>query len=373
MKKVYYVFPVSHHYRYPFHERLRERLSHHDIDYRVVYSDPREENLQKSDTVDIAWGIKVPTTAICGISYQHALGQALKADLVIVQQESRLALNYLLNIASIFGIKRVAYFGHGRNFQARDPKSRAERWKRFWATKVDWWFAYTDETRKHIESLSFPGNRITVFNNAVDTSLVHQQVAGVTPEQIACRRKELDLHGAHVGVFVGGLYEEKRLDFLIESALHIRNRVPDFELIVIGGGPALENLRVMSNSLPWVHILGPKFGLEKVEIMLLGQLFLMPGLVGLAILDAAAVGLPMVTTAFPWHSPEIAYLEDGISGVIVQEWKNPVAYGDAVADLLLEPARLIAMKDSARALSNRYNIEFMAIRFAEGVVKALSI
>jgi len=371
VRQVRYIFPVSHHYRYPFHERLRERLALHDVDYRVVYSDPPEENRQKRDTVDIAWGIKVPTTTIGGLAYQHGLREALKADLVIVQQENKLALNYFLNIASMIGLKRVAYFGHGRNFQARDRSSRAERWKRFWATRVNWWFGYTDETRKHIESLGFPASRITVFNNAVDTGTVRQQIAAVTPERLAHRRAELGLTGTHVGVFVGGLYEDKRLDFLIESACQTRARVPDFEMLVIGGGPAFETLKTQAAPHPWIHVLGPKFGPDKIELMLLGQLFLMPGLVGLAILDAAAAGLPIVTTAFPWHSPEIAYLDDGISGLIVQDWENPVAYGDAVAEILLDPERLAAMREQARAVSARYTIEAMADRFAEGVLKAL--
>jgi L-malate glycosyltransferase len=38
---------------------------------------------------------------------------------------------------------------------------------------------------------------------------------------------------------------------------------------------------------------------------------LMPGLVGLAVLDAFADGIPRVTTVIEYHSPEIEYLVPG--------------------------------------------------------------
>lgn len=374
MKRVSYIFPVSHHYRLPFHERLRALLAAHHVDYRVVYCDPGEVNRHKKDTVDIVWGVKVARSDLVGGAvYQHGLREALKSDLVIVQQENSLALNYLLNVASMLGLKKLAYFGHGRNFQSRRPRGRAERFKRFWATKVDWWFGYTDETRRHVESLGFPPERITVFNNSVDTTEVRTAISTVAPERLRERSNELRLIGNHVGVFVGGLYPDKRLEFLIESAELIRSRIADFELIVVGGGEQLPLIQQLAISRPWITVTGPRFGRDKIELMMLGQLFLMPGLVGLAVLDAGAANLPTITTAFPYHSPEVAYIEDGVSGVIVRDWKSPHAYSDAVATLFENPVQLAAMRAAAGRMAQALTVEAMAGRFAEGVLKALSI
>jgi len=374
MKRVSYIFPVSHHYRLPFHERLRALLAPHDVDYRVVYCDPGEVNLHKKDTVDIPWGVKVPRSNLVGsVVYQHGLREALKSDLVIVQQENSLALNYLLNVASMLGLKKLAYFGHGRNFQSRHPQGRAECFKRFWATKVDWWFGYTDETRRHVESLGFPPERITVFNNSVDTSEVRMAIAAVTPKRLQERRDELRLVGNHVGVFVGGLYPDKRLDFLVASADLIRSRIIDYELIVVGGGEDLSLMQQLAEARPWITVTGPRFGRDKIELMMLGQLFMMPGLVGLAVLDAGAAKLPTITTAFPYHSPEVAYIHDGISGMIVRDWESPNAYANAVAALLENPDRLAEMRAAAGRMAEALTVEAMAGRFAEGVLKALSV
>ncbi len=373
MKRVSYIFPVSHHYRLPFHERLRAVLLPHDVDYRVVYSEPGADNRLKGDTVEIPWGIKVPRTNLPGgLIHQHALREAFVSDLAIVQQENSLSLNYLLQVASMAGAKRVAFFGHGRNFQSRLPDGTSERWKRFWATRVDWWFAYTDETRRHIEGLGFPSERITVFNNAVDTSKVRTQVAAVTLERLEKRRDELGLCGEAIGVFVGGLYSDKRLEFLVDAADRIRARVANFELVVVGGGDDLPLMRKLAETRPWIKVTGPRFGADKVELMSLGKLFLMPGLVGLAVVDAGAAGLPTVTTAFPYHSPEIAYVDHELNGVIVPKWEEPAAYANAVVTLLEDPVRLHAMRAQASHMAERLTIEAMAERFAQGVLRALA-
>jgi glycosyltransferase involved in cell wall biosynthesis len=113
--------------------------------------------------------------------------------------------------------------------------------------------------------------------------------------------------------------------------------------------------------------------MEKVELMTLGHVFMMPGLMGLAILDAGVAGLAIATTAFPWHSPEIAYLEPEISGVKVADWENPQAYAAAVCALLSDPDRLASMAGAARAMADRYSIETMAGNFATGAMEALKV
>ncbi len=374
MKRVAYIFPTSHHYRVPFHEHVRDLLAKEQVEYTVIYGDPDEDSQAKFDTLDIAWGRKVAVSHLAGgLVYQHALREALQCDLVIIQQENRLLLNYVFNILSTLGFKKVAFFGHGRNFQSRKPAGRTERFKRFWATKVDWWFGYTQETRAHLQSLGFPKKRITVFNNSVDTATMREQVAASNGHDRSALAAQLGLMGSKVGVFVGGIYPDKRIPFLIKAADRIRERLHDFELIIVGGGSDLPLAQSLAQSRPWVHVTGPRFGQEKVDLMLLGHVFMMPGLMGLAILDAGIAGLAIATTQFPWHSPEIAYLEPSISGIKVAEWANELAYADEVVRLFEDPGRLKQMRENARAMADRYSIEAMARNFADGVMKALAV
>jgi glycosyltransferase involved in cell wall biosynthesis len=372
---VTFVTRILTHYRIPFHEAVRARLDAAGIDYRVIHGQPDVEEAAKGDLATLPWADQVANRALFGrgkLVWQPILGQVLASDLVVIGQENQLLVNYPLQLLPRRMRPLLALWGHGRNFQARDPNSRAERWKRFWATRCDWWFAYTEETSKHVESLGFPADRITVFNNAVDTSALAATAASIEDAAASRFAASLGATGDNIAIFVGGLYPDKRLDFLVAAADRIRGSLSDFTLIVVGSGEDRAKLEGLAATRPWLIVAGSRFGREKAALMRAAKLFLMPGLLGLAVLDAGVLGLPVVTTDFPYHSPEIAYLRDGGTGVIVANWASEPAYAEAVIELLGHESRRAAMAEAARANAAGYTIEAMADRFACGVCDALA-
>lgn len=374
VRRVTFLTTILTHYRVPFHTQVRGLLSERNIDYRVVYGQPDEVAAKKGDTAHLEWGTAIQNTYI-NLAGSHLVWQKLpkevfSADLIVIGQENKNLQNYRLQLLPLKA--KLAFFGHGRNFQARDSDSLGERWKRYWAKRVDWWFGYTEETRRHLISLGFPPDRITVCNNSIDTQTIRQYADSITDIELAYLRAELHLEGKNVAVYVGGLYSEKRLDFLLKAADLIRAKVQDFELIIVGGGEQLDEMRQAARGRPWLKTVGPRFGREKVAYMMLAKIFLMPGLVGLAVLDAATLGLPVVTTNFPWHSPEIAYLNNGINGLIVEPYSDEGAYAEAIIKLFRErESELVAMSNGALSLSRTHSIEAMARNFSEGVEAAL--
>jgi glycosyltransferase involved in cell wall biosynthesis len=360
---VLFVTAILTHYRESFHVLVRDMLAERGIDYRLVQGTPLPHEAAKADTIQLDWSTTIPSRGIGpggrALLWQPALRLMRGADLVVVTQENRLLLNYVMQVMPRWLRPRIGFWGHGRNFQARDPRSRAERWKRFWATRCDWWFG-------------FPEERITVFNNAVDTGALQRAAAALDPAETAALRSRLEIVGDTVAIFVGGLYPDKRLDFLVAAGDRVRAQLPDFTLIVVGGGEDREKLDGLAASRPWLIVAGPRFGAEKAALMQMARLFLMPGLLGLAVLDAGVMGLPVVTTRYPWHSPEIAYLRDGETGVIVDAWENAGAYADAVIALLGDEAKRGAMAAAARRHAGGFTIEAMAARFAEGVAAAVA-
>ena len=122
---------------------------------------------------------------------------------------------------------------------------------------------------------------------------------------------------------------------------------------------------------PWIHYVGPKFDSEKVPYYALSKLFLMPGLIGLGILDTFALETPLVTTQIPLHSPEISYLENGVNGLMVDNASNPQVYANAVIRLLLNEDVRQKMVDACISVRNVYTVEIMVSQFAQGIIKAL--
>jgi glycosyltransferase involved in cell wall biosynthesis len=291
------------------------------------------------------------------------------ADLVIIVQANGYMLNYPLLLAAATGLKRVAFWGHGYNHQTTST-ALSERFRRLLVNVPQWWFAYTERTAAFLRDNGVAANKITVINNAIDTSGFERQVAAVSEADIAGLRARFDIpQSARVGLYCGSLYPNKHLPFMIDAATRIRAQIPDFLLVIVGAGPDVQFVERAAAEHPWVRYLGPQFGGTKAAIFRISEVFLNPGLVGLAILDTFAGAVPIVTTDVPVHSPEIAYLNSGVNGLIV---KNDAAvYAQAVVELLRDPRRLGELRQGALLAARQFSLENMVRNVAGGVVACL--
>jgi glycosyltransferase involved in cell wall biosynthesis len=211
-----------------------------------------------------------------------------------------------------------------------------------------------------------------VVNNAIDTRALEAAGRALTDNGLTVQRAKLGLSGANVCVFVGAMYREKRLPFVIAACELIRQQVPGFEMVFIGSGPDRHVVEEAVARNAWMRYVGPLFDDEKVRCLRLAKLVLMPGGVGLGILDSFALEVPVVTTSVTYHGPEFLYLEDGLNGVVVEDESSPTAYAACVAALLGNQPALERLKAGCRDAAARYTVENMAARFAAGIAAALA-
>lgn len=297
------------------------------------------------------------------IVWQPALRRCLCAELVVVEQANRLLLNPLLLAAQLFGGPSVAFWGHGRNLQS-SSSSRAERVKRAMLRAPRWWFAYTSGVADYLDEAGFPRSRVTTVQNAIDVASLRdlveeQRLFGVTTAPWRC-------------AFVGGLYGHKRLPFLFRAADAIRARVPGFELVIAGDGEQRHLVEAFVRTRPWAEYVGSVDGPRHAEVLARSRLLLMPGLVGLVVLDSFAAGVPVVTTADALHSPEIEYATSGENAVVLPAGTGPEEYAEAVSRLLVDEHAWHDLRDGALAAGSRYTVEEAADHFVEGLRQALS-
>ena len=97
---------------------------------------------------------------------------------------------------------------------------------------------------------------------------------------------------------------------------------------------------------------------------------MMPGRVGLIAVDSLTMQLPIVTTSWPWHAPEIEYLTPGENSLVCED--NVEVYSAEVVKLLKNEELLASMKKYCAVESKKYTTENMALNFHEGVLKALA-
>ena len=375
MKRVLVIQTQMKQYRAPLWARLHDLLYEDGMQLTVAYSDPPVVELRKNDNCELPaeYGLKVKAHYLWpdGLVYQALLRSALASDLVIVEQGTRLLLNFFLLPLSLAGFRRVAFWGHGENRNAKQIRL-SEWYRRKVLNWVSWWFGYTKHTARYLESCGVPSSKITVLQNSVDTSETRLHVQSLADEDRAGIRARIGVPSSGpVGVFCGRLEKLKGLPFLIDSCQLIKSRIPNFHLVIVGGGPDEEHLLRLIEGQDWAHWVGPKFGKEKAELMAIADVFLMAGAVGLAVLDAFAAGLPVITIRSELHGPEIEYLEEDFNALIFEA--NPGAFSEAVCSLLTQSDRLARLRAGASASSEKYSIENMAENFRTGIRSCLGL
>jgi glycosyltransferase involved in cell wall biosynthesis len=305
------------------------------------------------------------------LSWARIPKEVRDADLVIQPQQVR-HLSFLLCLLQRRAGKRLnAFWGHGRCFAPEFDQRLSERFKRWISVRVDWWFAYNDLSARIVKNLGFPEDRITSVMNSSDTIALRTRHEEIVDEGLVAWRYRLGLGPGPIGLFLGRLYFNKRVDFTLRAVAEIRKRIPSFEMIFIGDGEDRFMVETAVAENPWIHYAGVKNDVEKVPYMALADVVINPGVVGLVINDAMAMGLPTITTNFPTHSPEIDYLNDGINGVITSPWEDVARFAEATVELLQNPSLLASMKAAAFESGNNFSAEIMAANFANGIVNAL--
>ncbi|MBK1682899.1 hypothetical protein CKO18_04855 [Rhodoferax fermentans] len=362
------------HYRTKLFELLRSACASRGVQLELVHGQASRRESVKKDEGSLPWAQKVTNifweVGSRDLVWQPFPSKLKDADLVVVMQENRILSNYPLLISRLWSARKVAYWGHGKNFQSDAPTGLREQWKNFLLRRVDWWFAYTGMTVDILTKAGYPAAQITCLDNAIDTSSFKADLASWSADDVLAAKSQLGIDAdAAVGVFCGSLYPDKKLDLLVASADVIRQHMPNFALVVIGDGPSMPEMKAAAATRPWMHLLGVRKGREKALYFRMGDVMLNPGLVGLHIVDAFCAGMVMMTTRTARHSPEVAYLRDGENGVYSDD--TPQAYGQAVLDVIQNTGRLARMKASALADSEHYTLENMVQRFADGIEAAV--
>lgn len=357
-------------YRAPFYNLLRSRLEGVGISLKLIYGTEQGPELSKRDTGYLEWAVEMKNVYLpFGFIWQPCMRQLKNADLIIIEQANRFLLNYLLMFKRMFCRQKIAFVGHGLTL--RKPRSSINNvFKKLIIRNVDWWFAYTEGVANFVISRGFPADKVTAFQNTIDTSTLLETKERLTQESLDLVKNKIGLRGGPVGIFCGGMYPEKRIQFLLDASQNIKRYFPGFEMMFLGGGPDAHLVTESSRNNSWIHYIGPCFGEEKAPYFMLADVFLMPGLVGLGVLDSFVFETPMITTDYPFHSPEIGYIKNGENGIITGN--DPESYINAVTEVLSDKNKLGDLKKGCEKSAGEYTLENMVDRYAGGIIRCLN-
>ena len=357
-------------YRLPFYDGLQRRLARERMRLRVAVP------VNRCFGREASWLVPVPggDVRIAGriLSWQRILEYARGAQLVIAQQCARELTNYwLLALRRLHGY-RLALWGHGIDFQQGWTAPVTELIKRKIFATVDYWFAYTPGVAEILRSRGYPAERICTVFKSVDTAVEFRRHQGIAVQQKHALRDSLGIRsGARVVSYCGSLYKAKRLDFLVQACRRIRCSGVDVHLLLIGDGKERERLDGMSRDETWIHLAGSAYGESKALYLASSECMAIPGIVGLAVVDAFAHECPLVTTCLPSHGPEIEYLVPGVNGM--KSANNLEAFAAALRQVLSDEDLRARLRDGCRRAAANITMENMVERFAAGALAALRL
>jgi glycosyltransferase involved in cell wall biosynthesis len=361
-------------YRVPFFTKLHAALHQDGIELTVAYSSQNSSEAlrQDDDHLPAEFGRKVKASWFADrFLYQSVWQEVLRADLVIVNPENKYLLNPILLLLSARRLKTVAFWGLGPMHPYRDRSVLSEWVRKKQIGMVDWWFAYTETVAEYLQQQGMPKDRITNVQNATDTAELRRLLADIGDDEVI--KAKVAFTGSstsRIGFYCGLLGKIKEIPLLLDAARLVRQRCPDFHLVVVGNGPDRPWLERSIATEPWIHYCGSKFGRESALFYKMADLFLMAGTAGLAVVDSFAAGLPIIATHLSTHPPEVSYLCDDENGKIAAH--NAPSFANAIVEVLTTPALLARLRRAAEHAGSKYTIEAMVEKYRKGINQCLA-
>jgi glycosyltransferase involved in cell wall biosynthesis len=172
-------------------------------------------------------------------------------------------------------------------------------------------------------------------------------------------------------VYLGRLEPYKRIDLLLRAAARLRERFDDLEVVVIGRGSEREPLERMAGELgigASVRFVGFVSDAERDALLADARVCVCPSVKegwGITVLEANAVGVPVVATDAPGLRDAVRH---GETGLLVPDGEpEPFVAGlaSAVENLLTDPDRSARLAEAALAWSRRFDWDTSARKMAE--------
>lgn len=162
-------------------------------------------------------------------------------------------------------------------------------------------------------------------------------------------RKQYNLQGKQVILFIGRLSKTKGPHLLIKALEHLINKYPDIMLVIVGGkwfsddtvDDYVQGLFDLSSKFP-THVLFTKYiPTENIpEHLVMADLFVCSSQwhepLARVHYEAMAAGVPIITTNRGGNGEVI---HDGENGLIIDDYDNPKAFADSIDYLLSNPLK----------------------------------
>lgn len=218
------------------------------------------------------------------------------------------------------------------------------------------------------EKYGIPAERTLVAPNTIDDIDVQKEVEQ-TKDGVSELRQQLG--AGPIVLYVGAIEETKRLEDLIQAMENVWAKCPSAKLILVGDGYIKHDLeRMVSDLKRNDSVIFTGRVLEGVsKYFLLADVFVLPGLGGLAIPHAMVHGLPVIARVADGTEKDL--ITDGVTGYLLKD-NNNEQLSEKILKIITDKELRKEMgthcKDFVKA---RWNIRLQVERMHMAGIKAL--
>lgn len=280
--------------------------------------------------------------------------ELLQPSIVVTDLNMRLVdTNSLIKRMHRLGVPVIGWGLGSTNFFGHPFVRVRNALRRHSLARFDGLIAYGSvAARQFQEELNLPTEKVRIAVNSV-----------------TCRKDVVDSSDLTAGplriLTVGRLIEGKRFDVLIDAVAMAQNELLEIsgrslELIIVGDGPLLDSIRQLATRLHVnVRFEGAKHGSDLRHIASGCELFVLPGLGGLAIQEAMSCGLPVVVGKADGTEVDLVRGNGWIVDGSAEEIAHAIVLAERSPDVTAEFGR-----ESARICRDEVNVEQMAVSYA---------
>lgn len=303
-------------YRFALWDGVVAALSDEGIAARVFYggdSAQMAEIKARGDSVDAPWAHRVeavtfrPSKRLPPFSFRRLPRDWSNAPLLTEMQGTN--LNAWASLASH---RPYVTMGHGKEYTS-DGGRLSVKVESILNRHSAHALSYLPSGRLEVmRRTGLSPERVTSFNNSTDTAALRQALdstSEVDVEQFRLRHG-IPAH-ARIALFIGSLNEHKRIDVLTDAAKNVLGAGSDWWLVVAGDGPLAADVRALSKVTGRVTMLGQAGPADFAPAAKQARVLLNPGRIGLVAVDALEMRVPILTTDYDRHAPEVEYLTPG--------------------------------------------------------------
>lgn len=233
--------------------------------------------------------------------------------------------------------------------------------------QADQCLLYGERSREIMLKSGFyhPGTLHVIYNSLDYTAMERSRKLLKDSDKKDIRQSIFNVCNVPVIVTIGRINRVKRIDLLLKALYQLKNKNYQFKCLIIGDGEEMSTLKSLSNHLKLdedIVFYGRAYGDEADKLLLISDLCVVPGDIGLTAMHAMSAGLPVIThNRFKKQMPEHEAIIEGITGTFYE-------YG-SIIDLARSIKQWLQLDHNKKKMTrvaclgminDRYNCKFQA-------------